>query len=154
MAKMNAETAELTQSGFLGTVPFARTLGVAFDDIDFGRAVMRLADRPEHHDHLASPHAGALFTLAESAAGAVVLGSFGDQLGRAFPVVVSVEARYDRSAVGDVTAEAVLARPREEILAELDEGRNPEIPLDVELRDGGGVVGRVRVTSTLRLQSR
>jgi len=54
-------------------VPFVKTLGLEYLELDAGRAVLRLADDPAFHNHVGGPHAGALFTLAESAAGAVVL---------------------------------------------------------------------------------
>ncbi|OLT29499.1 DUF4442 domain-containing protein [Nocardiopsis sp. CNR-923] len=148
---MNAETAEMVKSGFLAAVPFARTLGVTFTDLDFGRAVMRLPDNADHHNHVGGPHAGAMFALAESASGAIVIGAFGDQLERAVPLPVSAEIRYLKIALGDVTAEATLGRPRDEIVAELDEGRRPEFPVEIELRtDDGTVTGRMTVVWTLR----
>ncbi|MFI6579129.1 DUF4442 domain-containing protein [Nocardiopsis sp. NPDC050513] len=148
---MNAETAEMVKSGFLAAVPFARTLGVTFTDLDFGRAVMRLPDDADHHNHVGGPHAGAMFTLAESASGAIVIGNFSDQLERAVPLAVSAEIRYLKLAMGDVTAEAVLGRPRDEIVAELDEGKRPEFPVEIELRtDDGTVTGRMTVVWTLR----
>jgi uncharacterized protein (TIGR00369 family) len=151
MADMNAETAEAVKSGFLASVPFARTLGVTFTDLGHGRAVMRLPDDADHHNHVGGPHAGAMFTLAESASGAIVMGAFGDQLDRAVPLAVSAEIQYLKLAMGDVTAEAVLGRPREEVVAELDTGTRPEFPVRIELRtDDGTVTGRMTVLWTLK----
>ena len=151
MEKMDAETAEMVKSGFLAAVPFARTLGVTFSELHHGRAVMRLPDNAEHHNHVGGPHAGAMFTLAESASGAIVIGTFGDQLERAVPLAVSAEIRYLKLAMGDVTADATLGRTRDEIVAELDEGKRPEFPVDIELRtDDGTVTGRMTVVWTLR----
>ncbi|MBE1460946.1 uncharacterized protein (TIGR00369 family) [Nocardiopsis terrae] len=151
MEKMDAETAEMVKSGFLASVPFARTLGVTFSDLDHGRAVMRLPDNADHHNHVGGPHAGAMFTLAESASGAIVVGTFSDQLERAVPLAVSAEIRYLKLAMGDVTAEATLGRTRDEVVAELDAGKRPEFPVDIELRtDDGTVTGRMTVLWTLR----
>jgi uncharacterized protein (TIGR00369 family) len=151
MADMNAETAEAVKSGFLASVPFARTLGVTFTDLGHGRAVMRLPDDADHHNHVGGPHAGAMFTLAESASGAIVMGAFGDQLDRAVPLAVSAEIQYLKLAMGDVTAEAVLGRPREEVVVELDTGTRPEFPVRIELRtDDGTVTGRMTVLWTLK----
>ncbi|GHC97535.1 DUF4442 domain-containing protein [Nocardiopsis terrae] len=148
---MDAETAEMVKSGFLASVPFARTLGVTFSDLDHGRAVMRLPDNADHHNHVGGPHAGAMFTLAESASGAIVVGTFSDQLERAVPLAVSAEIRYLKLAMGDVTAEATLGRTRDEVVAELDAGKRPEFPVDIELRtDDGTVTGRMTVLWTLR----
>lgn len=151
MTQMNAETADAVKSGFLAAVPFARTLGVTFTDLDHGHAVMRLPDNADHHNHIGGPHAGAMFTLAESASGAIVIGTFGDQLERAVPLAVSAEIHYLELAMGDVTADAKLGRDRDAIVAELDEGKRPEFPVEIELRtDDGTVTGRMNVIWTLR----
>lgn len=151
MTQMNAETADAVKSGFLAAVPFARTLGVTFTDLDHGRAVMRLPDNADHHDHIGGPHAGAMFTLAESASGAIVIGAFSDQFERAVPLIVSAQIHYLELAVGDVTADAKLGRGRDEIVAELDEGKRPEFPVEIELNtDDGTVTGRMSIVWTLR----
>lgn len=151
MTSMDAETAETVQTGFLAAVPFARTLGVEFDELDYGRAVLRLPDNPEHHNHLGGPHAGAMFTLAESASGAIVIGTFGDQLERAVPLAVRAEIHYQRLAMGAVVAEATLGRSRSEIVAELDAGTRSEFTVEIELRtQDDSVSGLMSVVWTLK----
>ncbi|MBV2364311.1 DUF4442 domain-containing protein [Streptomonospora nanhaiensis] len=151
MTTMDADTAEFVKSGFLAAVPFARTLGVEFVELDHGRAVLRLPDNPDHHNHVGGPHAGAMFTLAESASGAIVIGTFGDLLDRAVPLAVSAEIRYRRLAMGEVLAEARLARPRAEVVAELDAGERPEFGVDIELRTAEGTpTGAMTVVWTLK----
>ena len=49
---------------------FARTLCLEFGHISPERAVVVLPDRPELHNHLAGPHAGAIFSAGETATGA------------------------------------------------------------------------------------
>ncbi|WP_159944329.1 MULTISPECIES: DUF4442 domain-containing protein [unclassified Nocardiopsis] len=148
---MNAEAAETAKAGFLAAVPFARTLGLTFTELDHGRAVMRLPDNADHHNHVGGPHAGAMFTVAESASGAVVIAAFSDQFDRAVPLPTTARIDFLKLAMGDLTAEATLGRPREEVVAELDAGTRPEFPVEVELRTGDGTVtGRMSVTWTLR----
>ncbi|MGI5119662.1 DUF4442 domain-containing protein [Marinactinospora thermotolerans] len=144
---------DMVKAGLLATVPFVRTLGLEFVELDEDRAVMRLPDDPAHHNHLGGPHAGAMFTLAESASGAIVLGAFHGLLDRAVPLAVRAEIHYHRLAMGPVTAEARLVRPRDEVVAEFDEGRRPEFPVEVGLRaeDGTGT-GAMTVVWTLRPQ--
>ncbi|WP_067964441.1 DUF4442 domain-containing protein [Nocardiopsis trehalosi] len=153
MATMNAETAEMVKAGFLAAIPFARTLGVEFVELEHDRAVLRLPDVPEHQNHVGGPHAGAMFTLAESASGAIVLASFGDVLDRAVPLAVRAEIHYRKLAMGDVLAEARLGRPRSEVLADLDAGKRPEFPVAIELRTTDGTpTGAMTVTWTLKPQ--
>ncbi|MBB6174224.1 uncharacterized protein (TIGR00369 family) [Nocardiopsis mwathae] len=151
MTTMSAEQAELVKSGFLAAVPFARTLGVEFIELDHDRAVMRLPDNDKHHNHVGGPHAGAMFTLAESASGAIVIGAFGDQLNRAVPLAVNAEIGYQKLAMGDVIADARLTRTRDEVIAELDAGKRPEFAVEIELRtEDGTVTGAMTVVWTLK----
>ncbi|MFF9510612.1 DUF4442 domain-containing protein [Streptomyces sp. NPDC014724] len=135
----------------VATVPMARTLNLEFLQTTAERAVVRLPDQADYHNHLAGPHAGAMFTLAESASGAIVIAAFGDQLSRAVPLAVKAEIAYKKLAKGAVTATATLGRPVADVVAELDEGRRPEFPVLIEIRRAdGAVTGEMTVVWTLR----
>ncbi|MDI5961880.1 DUF4442 domain-containing protein [Streptomyces sp. SL13] len=136
------------------TVPMVRTLNLEFLDATAERAVLRLPDQPDFHNHVGGPHAGAMFTLAESASGAIVLAAFGDQLSRAVPLAVRAEIGYKKLAKGQVTATATLGRPVADILAELDAGQRPEFPVKVAItREDGDVTGEMTIIWTLRPNS-
>ncbi|MBD3008579.1 MULTISPECIES: DUF4442 domain-containing protein [unclassified Streptomyces] len=136
------------------TVPMVRTLNLEFRETSPERAVLCLPDQPDFHNHVGGPHAGAMFTLAESASGAVVLAAFGDQLGRAVPLAVRAEIGYKKLAKGPVTATATLGRPAAEVVAELDAGERPEFPVNVAItREDGAVTGEMSIVWTLRPQS-
>ncbi|WP_439673796.1 DUF4442 domain-containing protein [Embleya sp. MST-111070] len=137
--------------GLRASVPFVRTLGLEFVELAADRAVLRLPDEPAHHNHIGGPHAGAMFTLAESASGAIVIAAFGDQLGRATPLAVDSTIRYLKVARGSVLAEARLGRPAAEVVAELDAGTRPEFVVAITIRDEAGVTtAEMTVTWTLR----
>ncbi|MEU8877217.1 DUF4442 domain-containing protein [Streptomyces javensis] len=136
------------------TVPMVRTLNLEFRETSPERAVLCLPDQPDFHNHVGGPHAGAMFTLAESASGAIVLAAFGDQLGRAVPLAVRAEIGYKKLAKGPVTATATLGRPAAEVVAELDAGERPEFPVNVAItRQDGAVTGEMSIVWTLRPQS-
>ncbi|MCD0483337.1 DUF4442 domain-containing protein [Streptacidiphilus sp. ASG 303] len=136
------------------TVPMARTLGLEYLETSPERAVLRLPDQPDYHNHVGGPHAGAMFTLAESASGCIVLAAFSDQLSRAVPLAVRAEIAYRKLAMGPVTATAVLGRPAADVVAELDRGERPEFPVTVEItREDGAVTGEMTVVWTLRPNS-
>lgn len=133
------------------TVPMARTLNLQFLEAGPEKAVVALPDRSEFHNHVGGPHAGAMFTLGESASGAIVLAAFGDQLSRAVPLAVGAEIAYRKLAMGAVTATATLGRPAAEIVAQLDAGERPEFPVAIEIRRAdGAVTGEMTVIWTLR----
>ncbi|MYV53805.1 DUF4442 domain-containing protein [Streptomyces sp. SID3212] len=133
------------------TVPMARTLELEFVETTPERAVVRLPDRPEYHNHVGGPHAGAMFTLAESASGAIVIAAFGDQFHRAVPLAVNAAISYRKLAMGVVTATASLGRPVADVVAQLDAGERPEFPVTVDLtRADGAVTAEMTVVWTLR----
>jgi uncharacterized protein (TIGR00369 family) len=133
------------------TVPMVRTLGLEFTETSAERAVVLLPDQSPYHNHVGGPHAGAMFTLAESASGAIVLAAFGDQLHRAVPLAVRAEIGYKKLAMGAVTATAELGRPKAEVVAELDAGERPEFPVEVKIaREDGAVSGEMTIIWTLR----
>ncbi|WP_103503270.1 MULTISPECIES: DUF4442 domain-containing protein [Streptomyces] len=133
------------------SVPMARTLNLDFVETTPERAVVSLPDQADYHNHLGGPHAGAMFTLAESASGAIVLAAFADLLDRAVPLAVRAEIAYQKLAMGPVTATAVLGRPAAEVIAELDSGSRPEFDVQVAIRrEDGAVTGEMTIVWTLR----
>ncbi len=139
----------------LSVVPFARTLGIEFVRVTPAAtgvsAVLRLPDRADLHNHVGGPHAGALFTLADTASGAVVTGTFADQLDRAVPLVVAAGVVYRKLARGRVTATATLREDPATVVAALEAGERPEFAVDVEItREDGAVVATMTITWTLR----
>ncbi|MDX3643340.1 DUF4442 domain-containing protein [Streptomyces sp. MB09-02B] len=133
------------------TVPMARTLKLEFLETTPDKAVVALPDEGDFHNHVGGPHAGAMFTLGETASGAVVLAAFGDQLSRAVPLAVRAEIAYRKLAMGPVTATATLGRSAAEVVAELDAGQRPEFPVTIAIRRAdGAVTGEMTVVWTLR----
>ena len=134
-------------AAMLASVPFAATLGIEF----VGSNTVLLRDRLDLHNHIGGPHAGALFALGETASGAVVLATFGDQLARATPLAVRADIQYVKLARGDVTATATLGVPREAVIGALDAGDRPEFPVRVDItRSDGSVTATMTVVWTLR----
>lgn len=138
-------------AGMTQAVPLVRTLGIRFVEATATEVVAELADREDLHNHVGGPHAGVLFSLGETASGAVVLAAFADQLSDTVPLAVGAEIAYRKLAMGPVRATARLARPVEEVLAELEAGTRPEFDVAVEIANAEGVVtAEMTVTWTLR----
>ncbi|GAB3590848.1 DUF4442 domain-containing protein [Angustibacter peucedani] len=141
-------------AGLPASVPFVRTLGIEVTDVREDDGVLvaeaRLPDVDAQRNHVGGPHAGAMFTLGESASGAVVLAGFADLLDRATPLAVSAEIRYLKLAQGEVRAVATMSRPVAEVRAELAEGRRPEFAVAVALRTDDAETGAMDVLWTLK----
>lgn len=132
-------------------VPMVRTLGLEFVDLSQTDAVLRLPDQQPFHNHVGGPHAGAIFTLGESASGALVLANFGDALGRATPLATRADIRYLKLALGAVTAHATLRRNPADILAELAAGTRPVFEVEITFSSEDGTqTGEMTVEWTLK----
>lgn len=142
---------DAVKASFPQAVPMVGTLALEFVELDTRKAVMLLPDQPAYHNHVAGPHAGAMFTLGESASGALVFVNFGDRMGEATPLAVEATIRYLKFAKGPVTATATLDRDPADIAAELDEGRRPEFAVEIAITtEDGTQTGAMTVLWTLK----
>ena len=107
-------------------VPFIDTVGLTIDEVLPGQATARLTSRPEVHNHIGTVHAGALYTVGESASGAVVLGLFGDKMPGLFVALKGATVAHTKARGGDLLAharvdgEATALRQRYETDGKLD----------------------------------
>ena len=124
--------------GMTQAVPFAGFLGVEVTRVAEGEAVARLPERPELNNHVGSQHAGALFTVAETASGAAFVGAFAERMGEVTPLARNAEISYKKIAKGPIDARAKLGVPAAEALATLDAEGKVVFPCEVELNDSEG----------------
>jgi uncharacterized protein (TIGR00369 family) len=124
--------------GMTMAVPFAGHLGVTITSMAEGEAVALLPERDELKNHVGSQHAGALFTVAETASGAAFVGAFAERMGDVTPLARSAEIAFEKIAKGPITASATLGMPKEEALATLDREGKVEFPCEVTLSDADG----------------
>ncbi|MDP4014488.1 MAG: DUF4442 domain-containing protein [Candidatus Nanopelagicales bacterium] len=142
---------EAVKAGLPAQVPMVATLGLEFVDLTPTTAVMRMPDNSAYRNHVGGPHAGAMFTLGESASGALVLANFGEHLGEVVPLAVEARIRYLKLALGPVTATARMSRDAEDVLAELAEGKRPEFRVDIDIAaEDGTRTGEMTVVWTLK----
>jgi acyl-coenzyme A thioesterase PaaI-like protein len=143
--------ADTVRTSLPETVPMVRTLGLEFVELSQSDARLRLPDQPAFHNHVGGPHAGAMFTLGESASGALVLANFGDVLDRATPLAVRADIRYLKLAMGAVAAHATLRRDPAEVLRELAAGIRPVFEVVITFAtDDGTQTGEMTVEWTLK----
>jgi acyl-coenzyme A thioesterase PaaI-like protein len=151
---MSIDSKALAQ-GLIAAVPFARTVGIEIVDVtvdgDAVRAVATLPDEERLHNHVAGPHAGALFALGETASGAVVMAAFGPHLALGTPLAVRADIAYAKLAKGPVRATATLGRPVADVIAELTAGERPVFPVSIEItREDEAVTTTMTVIWTIR----
>jgi uncharacterized protein (TIGR00369 family) len=131
---------DLIAKGMTQAVPFAGHLGLEITEISEGEATVVLPDRPELLNHVGSQHAGALFTVAETASGAAFVGAFAERMGDLTPLARSAEIAYEKIAAGPITAKARLGISAAQAHETLDADGKVEFPCEVELTDADGTV--------------
>jgi hypothetical protein len=113
--------------------------------------VASLPDDETLRNHVGGPHAAMMFGLGETASGAVVMAAFAPYLGKATPLVARADIAYKKLALGPLRAEAVLGRPADEVIAELESGTRPEFPVTITITNAEGVTtGEMTVVWTLK----
>lgn len=129
---------EAIAQGMTMAVPFAGHLGLEITEMSAGEATVRLPRRPELTNHVGSQHAGALFTLAETASGAAFVGAFAVRMGDVTPLARSADINYEKIAEGPILAHARLGVDAADALATLDSEGKVEFPCEIELTDQSG----------------
>lgn len=117
-------------------IPFIRTVGITIDAIGLGTASATLPARSEVNNHLGTAHAGAVYTLGESASGGAVLSIFADLLPGAFVALKSSAVRHLKAAPGDVVATAKLVGDTKAIRANYNETGKADFDVAVSLTVG------------------
>jgi uncharacterized protein (TIGR00369 family) len=100
-------------------IPFARHAGIEILEIGDGSAVARLVQAEQLSNHIGSVHAGALFTLGETASGAAMVGAFADVATQMRPLATSAKISYLKLARGTITARAQTDTPAAELRRQL-----------------------------------
>lgn len=139
--------------GMTMAVPFIGHLNLEITQIEPGGATVVLPERPELTNHVGSQHAGALFTVAESASGAAFVGAFAARMGDLTPLARDAEIHYEKIASGPIEARGKLGIDPEEALATLDAEGKVEFPCEVVLTDAeGNQVATATVSWHVRLK--
>jgi uncharacterized protein (TIGR00369 family) len=144
---------DLIAKGMSQAVPFVGYLGLEITEVSEGEATVVMPERPELLNHVGSQHAGALFTVAETASGAAFVGAFAERMGNLTPLARSAEISYDKIAEGPITAKARLGISSAKAHEILDAEGKVEFPCDVELTDAdGNAVAAANVRWHVRLK--
>jgi acyl-coenzyme A thioesterase PaaI-like protein len=132
-------------------VPFARHAGVKLTHVEAGLARAELEQTATSVNHIGTQHAGALFTLGETASGGAMAGVFADRILEVRPVAGEAQIRYTRLAKGRITAEARVAGARDSLIATLEREKKVAFDVTVAMSDAEGKeVATMRVSWTVK----
>jgi uncharacterized protein (TIGR00369 family) len=116
-------------------IPFARHAGVEIVEIADGSAITRLSQAEQLSNHIGSVHAGAIFTLGETASGAAMVGTFAEVATSIRPLATAANITYLKLGRGLLTARARTDMAGAELRRQLNENGLAAFEVHVEIRD-------------------
>jgi uncharacterized protein (TIGR00369 family) len=116
-------------------VPFARHAGVEITGVADGSATAQLVQADQFSNHIGSVHAGALFTLGETASGAAMVGAFADMATRIRPLATAANITYLKLGRGTLAARARTDMPGEELRKRLEADGVAAFEVHVDVQD-------------------
>ena len=124
----------------MDTLPFVRLLGISIDDIGAGTSKVSMPEDPKLNNHLGTQHAGALFTLAETASGAAMAGGFAELILGLRPVAKESRIQYQMVARGATRAEGRVPGDLAALKAQLAQDGKVAFPVAVDIFDAEGTL--------------
>lgn len=124
----------------MDTLPFVRLLGISIDDIGAGTSKVSMPEDPRLNNHLGTQHAGALFTLAETASGAAMAGGFAELILGLRPVAKESRIAYQKLARGATRAEGRVPGDLAALKAQLAQDGKMAFPVAVDIFDSEGTL--------------
>ena len=122
------------------TLPFTQLLGIRIDEIGPGTSKVSMPFDTKLTNHLGTPHAGALFTLAETASGAAMAGGFADLIMGLRPVAKESRIQYQKVAKGATRAEGRVPGDIAALKATLKADGKVAFPVEVDIFDEAGTL--------------
>ncbi len=121
-----------------GTIPFVERSKIEVVELDVGYVKMRMPFEP-NVNHVGMMYAGALFTLAEMPGGAIFVTTFDAK--KFFPIVKSLDIKYVKPAMTDITVEVRLSEEEaSEVAARAEADGKADYEWQCELKDANGDV--------------
>ncbi|MES2296201.1 MAG: YiiD C-terminal domain-containing protein [Pseudomonadota bacterium] len=131
---------ERIKQQMMDTLPFVRLLGISIDEIGAGTSKVSMPFDAKLTNHLGTPHAGALFTLAETASGAAMAGGFADLILGLRPVAKESRIQYQKVAKGATRADGRVPGDIDALKAQLKADGKVAFPVEVDVFDCEGTL--------------
>lgn len=128
------------------SLPFVNHNGVEVLVVAEGYGETALRETPQSLNHVGSQHAGALFTVGETASGAAMMGAFAPRVLNIVPLATAADIAYRKAARGTITAKARTSLPSADLLAALDADGKVVFEVAVDLvNEVGETVAEMKV---------
>lgn len=137
---------ERIKQQMMGSLPLVSLLGIQIEEIGPGTARVVMPADPKINNHLGSQHAGAVFTLAETASGAAMAGGFAELILDLRPVAKEARIQYLKVLKGSTCASAKVEGDLAALKQSLQRDGKVAFPVQVEIVDSEGtLVAQVQV---------
>jgi acyl-coenzyme A thioesterase PaaI-like protein len=148
---LDSELKEQLRAGLEEAIPFNAHNHVRICEVADGYGVAELPDAEHLKNHIGTQHGGALFAVAEAAAGAAYIGSFVEHIATIRMNAQEAHIIYMRWARGAITARSVLERSPRELLDVLYATGHVDLTMSCGLADSshravGEMTFRFRLT--------
>jgi acyl-coenzyme A thioesterase PaaI-like protein len=132
---LSSELKEQLRTGLQEAIPFNVHNEVRICEVADGYGVAELPDAEHLKNHLGTQHGGALFAVAEAAAGAAYIGSFVEHLATIRMNAQEAHIAYIHWARGPITARSVLEQSPKELLDALNTTGHVDFTMSCGLED-------------------
>lgn len=137
---------ERIKQQMMSSLPFVNLLGIQIEAIGPGTARVVMPADARLNNHLGSQHAGAVFTLAETASGAAMAGGFAELILDLRPVAKEAKIEYLKLLKGGTRAEGRVEGDLATLKQSLQANGKLAFPVQVEIFDAEGtLVAKVQV---------
>ena len=116
-------------------IAFSRESGITIQSIGKGVSEVKLPFQDKIKNHVETAHAGAIFTLGETASGAAMSGLLGEALFTLRPVAAEASIKYLKTGKSDLTAYGKADLPLDEIMAKIESDGKTTFNVGVEIKD-------------------
>jgi len=121
------------------SIPYAAETGAEVVEIRADGAKARLPKTDKVGNHIGTVHAGAIFTLGETASGAAMSGLLADKVLELRPVAAEASIQYLKTAKTDLVAYGKASIPADEALAAIEKDGKVQFDVGVSIRDADDV---------------
>lgn len=121
------------------SIPYAAETGAQVVEITAEGASARLAKIDKVLNHIGTVHAGALFTLGETASGAAMSGLLSEKVLELRPVAAEASIKYIKTAKTDLMAYGKATVEAAEALAAIEADGKVQFDVNVSIRDADEV---------------
>ncbi len=141
---------ELIRKGLEDAIPFNVHNGIEVVSIEGNCCTARLPDEPHLKNHVGTQHGGALFAVAETAAGGAFVAVIGDRITQLRLVARGAQIRYSRFARGAVIAESEFVEPIDKVIEAAKSGTDIEVPAVIRDEATGDTLAHMSFTFQIK----